>query len=146
MIKKIEAWDYPVEIHEDFVAREEFIERTGIFVSPQYFEYIYHNYKEAGLEAEEFIKNYERKYCTCIVETEIPRVPIKYEVDDDTLTMIGCYDEAYDLTIWDLLNNATMLYAEQRKREEEIHKMYQQHIYDLKKVILSQEPVSELVS
>ena len=26
---------------EDFVSREEFIKRTGIFVTPEYFEYIY---------------------------------------------------------------------------------------------------------
>lgn len=33
----------------DFVTRREFINRTGVFVSPEYFLHIYENYKKAGV-------------------------------------------------------------------------------------------------
>ena len=40
LIHPIDKTAYKETIHENLVSREEFINQTGIFVSPEYFEYI----------------------------------------------------------------------------------------------------------
>lgn len=41
LIHPITDGAYKEEVYKDFVSREEFINRTGIFVTPEYFGYIY---------------------------------------------------------------------------------------------------------
>lgn len=56
-----DAWKEPV--YEDFVSREEFINRTGIFVTSGHFSYIYNmewkKAEEVGFSIDDFINNYE---------------------------------------------------------------------------------------
>lgn len=67
LIHPIDKTAYKETIHENLVSREEFINQTGIFVSPEYFEYIYDmEFKKSGVSAEEFVQNYEEKFSTCV--------------------------------------------------------------------------------
>lgn len=95
---------YKEPVHKDFVSREEFINRTGIFVSPNYFDYIYDiEYKESGVSADEFIQDYEKKYSTCIQEIPLQGV-FKYEVMDEEINCAGEYDDCYEPNIWEIIN------------------------------------------
>ena len=86
LIHPITDSTYKEPVYKDFVSREEFINRTGIFVSPNYFDYIYDiEYKESGVSADEFIRDYEEKYSTCIQEIPLQGV-LKYEVMDEEIS------------------------------------------------------------
>lgn len=64
LIHPITRSTYKEPIYKDFVSREEFINQTGIFVSPDYYEYIYDiEYKKSGVSAEEFIRDYDEYSC-----------------------------------------------------------------------------------
>ena len=41
-------------VHKDFVSRQEFINRTGVYVTPLYFEVIYKRFVDSGISADEF--------------------------------------------------------------------------------------------
>lgn len=126
--------------YEDFVSREDFINRTGIFVTPEYFDYIYDNFREAGVSADEFIDNYESKYATCIEEAEI-HGKFKYEIDDCDITAIGSYDDdMYELTIWDLMNNLAKRYENERIWGSEVYKAFKdlKEFYERSKSIIKE--------
>ena len=107
LIHPITRGTYKEPVYKDFVSREEFINQTGIFVSPDYFGYIYDiEYKKAGVSAEEFMRDYEEKYSTCIQEMLLQGV-FKYEVMDDELNCAGEYDECYEPNIWEIINTLT---------------------------------------
>lgn len=110
-------------VYKDFVSREEFINRTGIFVSPDYFDYIYDvEYKESGVSADEFIQDYEEKYSTCIQEIPLQGT-FKYEVMDEEVNCAGKYDEFHDPNIWEIINSlARNSKAEFVKRYDVIEK------------------------
>lgn len=40
---------------KDFVSRRDFINRTGVYVSPAYFGIIHDKFMESGVSAEEFV-------------------------------------------------------------------------------------------
>lgn len=104
LIHPITRSTYEEPVYKDFVSREEFINQTGIFVSPDYYEYIYDiEYKKSGVSAEEFVRDYEEKYATCIQEIPLQGV-FKYEVMDDELNCAGEYDECYEPNIWEIIN------------------------------------------
>lgn len=104
LIHPIDKTAYKETIHQDFVSREEFINQTGIFVSPEYFEYIYNiEFKEAGVSTEEFIQDYEEKYSTCVQEIPLHGT-FKYEVMDEEVNCVGEYDDCYEPNIWEIVN------------------------------------------
>lgn len=104
LIHPIDKAAYKDIIHEDFVSREEFINQTGIFVSPEYFEYIYDmEFKKSGVSAEEFVQNYEEKFSTCVQEIPLHGT-FKYEVMDEDVNCVGEYDECYEPNIWEIVN------------------------------------------
>ena len=104
LIHPIDKTAYKETIHQDFVSREEFINRTGIFVSPEYFEYIYDiEVKESGVSAEEFVQDYEEKFSTCVQEIALHGT-FKYEVMDEDVNCVGEYDECYEPNIWEIVN------------------------------------------
>lgn len=92
-------------IHEDFVSREEFINRTGIFVSPEHFEFIYDmEFKDSSVSLNEFIRTYEEEH-----GGEVAEVPLlgtfKYMIMDDTVNCFGeCYDDLHEPNIWEIVN------------------------------------------
>ena len=105
LIHPIDASTYKEKTYNNFVSREEFINRTGIFVSPDYFEYIYDiEFNEAGVSADEFIQDYEEKYSTCIQEIPL-QGSFRYEVMDEDVNCVGEYDECYDPNIWEIVNS-----------------------------------------
>ena len=114
---------YKEPVYKDFVSREEFINRTGIFVSPNYFDYIYDiEYKESGVSAEEFIQDYEKKYSTCIQEIPLQGI-FKYEVMDEEISCAGEYDDCYEPNIWEIINSlARSGKAELEKRYDVVEK------------------------
>lgn len=123
LIHPITRSTYKEPIYKDFVSREEFINQTGIFVSPDYYEYIYDiEYKKSGVSAEEFIRDYEEKYATCIQEIPLQGV-FKYEVMDDELNCASEYDECHEPNIWEIINSlARNGKAEFEKRYDAIEK------------------------
>lgn len=126
LIKKIRNENFDGVEYEDFVSREDFINRTGIFVTPDYFDRVYDNFCEAGVSADEFIENYESKYATGIEEAEI-HGKFKYEVDDCDITAIGSYDDGlYEPTIWDLMNNLAKRYENECIRGAEVYEMLEE--------------------
>ena len=70
LIKKIRNENFDGVEYEDFVSREDFINRTVIFVTPDYFDRVYDNLCEAGVSADEFIENYESKYASSACRKE----------------------------------------------------------------------------
>lgn len=124
LIHPIDASVYKEKTYKDFVPREEFINRTGIFVSPDYFEYIYDiEFKESGVSADEFIRDYEEKYSTCIQEIPL-QGSFRYEVMDEDISCVGEYDECYDPNIWEIVNSlARNSKAEFEKRYNLIEKL-----------------------
>ena len=57
--KTIDAlYDEPV--YKDFINRKEFIRDTGIFVTPDFFKFIYEEFKDSGLAQQEFVETYEK--------------------------------------------------------------------------------------
>ena len=123
LIHPITDCTYKESIYKDFVSREEFINRTGIFVSPNYFEYIYDiEYKESGVSVDEFIQDYEEKYSTCIQEIPLQGT-FKYEVMDEEINCAGEYDDCYEPNIWEIINTlARSSKAEFEKRYDVIEK------------------------
>ena len=104
LIHPISDSTYKEPVYKDFVSREEFINQTGIFVSPNYYDYIYDiEYKESGVSADEFIQDYEKKYSTCIQEIPLQGV-FKYEVMDEEINCAGEYDDCYEPNIWEIIN------------------------------------------
>lgn len=110
--------------YDDFVSREEFINRTGIFVSPDYFEYIHDiEFKDSGVSAEEFVGDYEEKYATCVQEIPL-KGTFKYEVMDEELNCAGEYGECHEPNIWEILNTlARSSRSEFEKRYSLIEKL-----------------------
>ena len=123
LIHPITRGTYKEPVYKDFVSREEFINQTGIFVSPDYYEYIYDvEYKKSGVSVEKFVRDYEEKYSTCIQEIPLQGV-FKYEVMDDELNCAGEYDECYEPNIWEIINSlARNGKAEFEKRYDAIEK------------------------
>lgn len=102
LIRPLGIQELAETVHADFVSRLEFINRTGIFVTPSFFEYIYGNFKERGVSAKEFVENYETKYAECVIEVPL-HGNFKYEIQDDRISCI-C-SEHDDLSIWEIINN-----------------------------------------
>lgn len=104
LIHPITDGAYKEEVYDDFVSREEFINRTGIFVTPEHFGYIYDMvFKESGVSVDEFIRDYEEKYSTCIQEVPLSGI-FKYEVMDEEISCVGEYDACYEPNIWEIVN------------------------------------------
>jgi len=137
LIHPIEKNAYKEKAYKDFVSREEFINRTGIFVSPNYFDYIYDiEFKESGVSADEFIQNYEEKYSTCIQEFPLQGT-FKYEVMDEGVNCVGEYDECYEPNIWEIINSlARNSKAEFEKRYDLIEKLDKYEDFTQKTLIL----------
>ena len=120
LIKPYDKAFKPVEpMYADFISRPEFINRTGIFVSPSYYGIIYDAYKESDVAVDEFVRDYEEKYSTCIVEVPLSGT-LKYEVQDDDVSCIGIHDDFYDPSIWEILNSLSMSQYEEWKTKGEI--------------------------
>ena len=129
---------HPVEtirepVYEDFISRVDFINQTGIFVTPSYFECIYDDFKESGVSVDEFVGNYEEKYSTDIQEIEL-KGTFKYETTDDTVSCLCLYDPLYDPNIWEVVNNLAVEHDYQWRSKDEIVEKYQKIIKELQDI------------
>ena len=119
-------------VHEDFVSREEFINRTGIFVTPSYFEVIYGvEFKESDMSVDEFIHTFEEEHGGEI--TEIPLQGIfKYMVMDDEVSCIGEYeDDLHEPNIWEIINCLARSHAYECKTKWELVEKYKKVLEDV---------------
>lgn len=143
-IEKAYGWKEP--IHKDFVSRYEFINRTGVFVTPEHFEYIYDmEYKESGVSADEFVNNYEKKYSTCIQEVPLHGT-FKYEVMDEDLSCVGLYDEIYEANIWEIVNSLAVSYASERQSRWEAVEKCKSALQDTADIIAKMQLVDKKAS
>ncbi|WP_313184777.1 hypothetical protein [Lacrimispora sp.] len=131
---------HPVEttrepVYEDFISRVDFINQTGIFVSPGYFETIYDDFKDSGVSVDEFVGNYEAKYSTCVEELEL-KGTLKYETTDDAVSCLCVYnsDPLYEPNIWEVVNNLAVEYDHQWRSKDETVEKYQKIIKELQDI------------
>lgn len=122
------------KVYDDFVSREEFINRTGIFVTPQYFSYIHdiewEEAKEAGKSLDDFVDNYEdNEFNGGIVEVPLHGT-FKYIVSDDNVSCIGDYKDIYDPNIWELINSLARCHEYEYESKWEIIKEYKTVLTD----------------
>lgn len=121
--------------YSDFISRIEFINRTGIFVTPEYFDYIYDmEFKKADVSTDEFVNDYEAKYSTCVQEA-VAKVPFKYELTDDLLSCIGEYDEMHEPNMFEIINFLSLNQYYEWKSKGELVKEYTTIIDKQQKVI-----------
>lgn len=119
-----ETSDYKETVHEDFVSRVEFINRTGIFITPEHFEYLYDmKFKKANVPADEFINNYEEKYADCIEVIPLNGT-FKYELMDEDLSCIGLYESDHDPNIWEIINSLAISYNIEKQSKWEFVEKY----------------------
>ena len=124
-----EEFDYKEPVHEDFVPREEFINRTGIFVTPEYYEYLYDmEFKKANVSADEFVNNYVEKYSNCIEEVPLDGT-FRYEVMDEDLGGMCFYEDIYP-NIWEIINSLAMSYSMERQSKWELVEKYKSALED----------------
>lgn len=89
------------------LTREAFMKKTGLFVSPLYFDMIQLEYKEyQGESPEAFCTDWINNNKYSIVETELSG-KLKYVIDDDSLTALGNSNvpDVEDLTALDIIEN-----------------------------------------
>lgn len=128
---------------EDFISREEFIKRTGIFVSPDYFTYI-HNvlFKKSGVSIDEFIRNYEKKYSVCVQKVELHGT-FKYEIMDDGISLIGQYEDCHEPNIWEIINTLVRNIKIEYEDKHKIAEKYNEMLYSFQNI--SSELLKEIV-
>lgn len=105
------------KLYPDFVLPIEFINRTGVFVSLTYFPEIYKKFKESGVTADEFIRDYEKKYAESLCSKPMTG-KFKYELDD----YVSCFGEFendyHEANVLEALYSVCEL-AEYRKKKYE---------------------------
>ena len=128
---------------EGFVSREEFIKRTGIFVTPEYFEYIHNKWvdesEETGISIDDFVDNYEKNHIGQIAETELNGT-FKYLIMDEP---VSCMHDDWDICdpdIWDIINSLACDLAYER---EEKQKAFEKAIEAMENVYADAEVIYE---
>lgn len=117
-------------VHDDFVSRYEFINRTGVFVTPEHFEYIYDmEFQKANVSTDEFVDHYEEKYSNCIQEVPLTGV-FKYEVMDEDLSCMGLYDDCFEPNVWEILNSLAVSYETERQLRWESIEKYKNALHE----------------
>lgn len=117
-------------VHEDFVSREEFINRTGIFVTPSHFDFIYNiEFKESGMSVDEFIQNFDENYIGEIVELPL-KGTFRYMITDDDISCIGLHDEWIEPNIWDIVNYLSQSQAMESQSKWEYIEKYKKSLED----------------
>lgn len=106
---------------EDFITREEFIKRTGIFVTPEYFEYVYHKWvnesEKTGISVDDFVDNYEKNHIGQVAETEMNGT-FKYLIMDESVSAICDDGEIFDPSIWDIVNSLACNLSNEREEKQ----------------------------
>lgn len=119
-------------IPEGFVSREEFINRTGIFVTLSQFDFIYDvDFKDSNMTVDEFISKFEENFSGEVMEVPLEGT-FKYMVMDDSLSCIGEYkDGLHEPNIWDIVNCLARTYAQECKSKWEMIEKYKKILDDV---------------
>ena len=116
--------------YKDFISRRDFINQTGIFVTPDYLSMVYDSFIESGVSVAEFVANYEEKYVTsCIVEEEL-KGTFKYEVMDDYISCMNDYDPLHYPNAWEIIDCLARELSFENQRKEEIIEQYRKVLED----------------
>lgn len=109
----VEPTDAP---YPDFVSIVDFINRTGVFVSPGHFNLIYEKFKASGVSTDKFIQDYEAKYADDIVSIPMSGT-FSYELTDDQISCLGEFkDESHNATVLEALYSVCDLAEYRRKK------------------------------
>lgn len=91
----------------NFVTREEFMECTGIFITPDYFHNVCNEWQDeaskAGMTMDDFIDNYEENHIGLVEDISLTGT-FKYFVMDDSVSSVN-NEEISVPTIWDIVNS-----------------------------------------
>ena len=128
--------------YEGFVSRHEFINSTGIYVTPMHFYNIYLKFKESGAAAAEFVENYEEKYADLPTEKINLQGTFKYEMTDVCISGIDRNSEDVYPNIWEIVDALGCAYYAQRKALDEKNKMINELISEVRKKQLASMPSS----
>lgn len=134
--ENLSKYAWKEQTYDDFISREEFINRTGIFVTPIYFYFIYDEWKEAkeaGTSLDDFINDYEDK-CGEVMEVPLHGT-FKYLIFDDYLSCIGEYDDGDgcgacylssvdEPNIWEIINCIARSCAQEYESKREAIESY----------------------
>lgn len=122
---------------EDFVSREEFIKRTGIFVTPGYFEYIYHKWVDetakTGISVDDFVDYYEKNHIDQVAETKLNGT-FKYLIMDES---ISCMHDDWDICdpdILDIVNSLACDLAYEREEKQKALKVMEDVYADAEQI------------
>lgn len=122
---------------ENFVSREEFIKRTGIFVTPEYFEYIYHKWVDetakTGMSVDDFVDDYEKNHMGQVAETKLNGT-FKYLIMDES---ISCMYEDWDICdpdIWDIVNSLACDLTYEREEKQKALKVMEDVYADAEQI------------
>ena len=122
---------------EDFVSREEFIKRTGIFVTPGYFEYIYHKWVDetakTGISVDDFVDYYEKNHIGQVAETKLNGT-FKYLIMDESISCMHDDWDIFDPSIWDIVDSLACDLAYERKSKQKALKVMEDVYADAEQI------------
>ena len=128
--------------YEDFVSRHEFINQTGIYVTPMHFYNIYRKFKESGTTAVEFVNKYEEKYADLPVEKINLQGTFKYEMTDVCISGIDRNSVDVYPNIWEIVDALGSAYYALRTILDEKNEMINELISEVRKKQLAATPSS----
>ena len=107
----IRTYDHYIEVselepvHDDFISRADFINQTGIFVSPEFFEVIHDVFVDSGLSVDEFVSTYEDEYSVDVCEIPLNGV-FKYEsIDLCSYAANDIRPEEEEPNLWEVMDS-----------------------------------------
>lgn len=123
--EKLSKYAWKEQIYEDFITREEFINRTGIFVTHIQFQCIHTQWekaKELNITLDDFIANYEKN------SNEVVEVPLKgtfkYLLMDGELNCMEEYEDEDEPNIWEIINCLARSCAQEYESKREAIESY----------------------
>lgn len=140
--------------YDDFVSREEFINRTGIFVSSSHFAYIHDvewkEAKESGITVDDFVDDFEENNCEEVMEVPLHGT-FKYLVMDDYLNCFadynfdeGCAYSGYEPNLWEIINNLAREIAQEEKERDNLVKLIKLSLKSpIKNLVVTHSPSIE---
>lgn len=122
---------------ENFVSREEFIKRTGIFVTPEYFEYIYHKWVDetakTGMSVDDFVDDYEKNHMGQVAETKLNGT-FKYLIMDESISCMYDDWDICDPDIWDIVNSLACDLTYEREEKQKALKVMEDVYADAEQI------------
>ena len=121
---------------KDFVTRHQFINQTGIYVTPIYFYTVYEDFLRSGVTPEEFMRDYAEKYAPFPIEEIKLDGKFKYSMVDFDISGADRNPEDVYPNIWEILDTLAVEFYELRILKECDEKI----IADLKEHLLKMRP------